>query len=567
MARDGTSAAELQALLEEVFDLAALLSTDGTIVYLNKAGRRLLGTDGAEPAGGDSMREVLAPADQASWDAEVMPALRSRGRWDGALSLLPSTGSAVPTRSLLRSLDVGFERVIAWVATDITVEQAVYERLHRRAFEDELTGLPHRSIFLDRLSMLLRQGAADAGSVGLLFVSLDRFKVRNDRFGRDVGDALLWSVAERLDAVRGPRDTVSRWEGDEFVVLREWVRDDAELLDLGGRIVRCFAEPFRHGETAVFLTGSVGATLESGGTQDVEQMLTRAELAARAARASGGARLQLFDHAMQARARRHADVEDALRGAAERGELEVRYQPEVSLRTNEIVAVESLVRWTHPELGPVGPGEFIPVAEASNLILEIDAWVMTEAMRQSSRWRSELGPACPTVAMNISARRFAQDDFMDLVEAILWESGAEPRGICLEITEGVLATDLDRAVSTLGELKALGVQLAIDDFGTGYSSLSYLRRFPVDVLKIDQSFVRGLGEDPGDSAIVEAVVQLSRALGLTSVAEGVETQHQLIELRDLDCDLAQGYLLAQPQSPGAVSELLRTGNERAAVSG
>jgi EAL domain-containing protein (putative c-di-GMP-specific phosphodiesterase class I) len=299
----------------------------------------------------------------------------------------------------------------------------------------------------------------------------------------------------------------------------------------------------------------------SPGELTIDDVLRRADAAGQMAKQRGGGTLHLFDAEMRARALRRAEIEDALRGAAERGELVLYYQPEVALRTNEIIGVEALLRWHHPEWGLVSPVEFIPVAESGNVILEIGEWVLCEAMLQSARWRSRFPSRELTVAINLSPKQFVQDDFVETVARLLSTTGAEPHDICLEITENVLMTDVDLTVATLKRLKALGVRLAVDDFGTGYSSLSYLRRFPVDVLKVDQSFVSGLGHDPEDSAIVQAVVYMGQALGLTTVAEGVETGHHVVELRELACDIAQGYHFARPISVESVSRLLEAGRD------
>jgi diguanylate cyclase (GGDEF)-like protein len=390
-------------------------------------------------------------------------------------------------------------------------------------------------------------------------VSLDRFKEKNDRFGREVGDQLLRLVAQRLDALRGPADTVSRWGGDEFVFMCEAKAGELDAPGLAARVVAAFEAPFQVAGTEVFLTASVGVSTAPPGELATDQLLRQADAAGQMAKHRGGDSVHLFDEEMQARALRRAEVEDALRGAADRGELVLHFQPEVSLRTNQIVAVEALVRWQHPDWGLVAPSEFVPVAETSNLILELGTWVLATGMGQCARWRAIFGSHTPMVAINISARQFLQDDFVELVAAMLERTGAEPSDVCLEITESVLMDDIELTVATLRRLKALGVQLAVDDFGTGYSSLSYLRRFPVDILKVDQSFVSGLGHDPEDSAIVQAVVHMGRALGLTTVAEGVETAHHLIELRELDCDVAQGYHFARPRPAEAISRMLEAG--------
>ena len=552
---------DLRALLADSSDLAAVLDGEGRLTYLNRAGRRLL----ALPPGSldASVLALAAPSDQSLLEREVFPALHLDGWWTGTLAVRAATGLEVPTRSTFRLHQEGKGPArLTWVARDITTERAVYERLHRKIFEDELTGLPHRSIFLDRLDLSLRRVEDSPEPVILLFVTLDRFKEKNDRFGREVGDALLRAVAQRLDSLRSPTDTVSRWGGDEFVFMCECDgREHLEPEELAERVRSSFDEPFSADDIEVFLSASVGMSVARPGELGTDQMLRQADAAGQMAKQRGGNQVHRFDEEMRARAMRRAEVEDALRGAAGRGELVMHFQPEVSLRTNQIVAVEALVRWQHPEWGLVAPGEFVPVAEGSSLILELGAWVLTAGMDQAARWRAAFGAVTPTVGINISARQFLQDDFVELVATTLEHTGADPGDVCLEITESVLMDDVDLTAATLQRLKALGVQLAIDDFGTGYSSLSYLRRFPVDILKVDQSFVSGLGYDPEDSAIVQAVVHMGRALHLTTVAEGVETAHHLIELRELDCDIAQGYHFARPRPAEAITRMLEAGSD------
>lgn len=551
--------AHLSALLEDSIDLAAVIEWNGAVRYLNRAGRRMLGVSGPLDGTVDGF-SLVAESDRGLVTSEVLPALRADGWWTGNLALIGS-GTEVPTRSTLRVQTAGDGTVITWLARDISTEKRVFETLRGKIFEDELTRLPHRSIFLDRLDLALRRTAGGPGAVGLAFISLDRMKEKNDRFGRVIGDELLRAVGQRLSAICGPADTAARWGGDEFVFLSEGDPEHLDGLALASRVADAFSRSFDVTGLELFQTASIGVSVGRSGETNLDQLLRQAEAAGQMAKQRGGEAVHLFDEEMQARALRRAEVEDALRGAADRGELVVHYQPEVSLRTNEIVAVEALVRWQHPEWGLVAPGEFVPVAETSSLILELGGFVLDTAMRQWTVWHELLGERTPAVAVNISPKQFIQDDFADLVAAVLERTGADPAGICLEITESVLMDDLDGTVATLKALKALGVQLAVDDFGTGYSSLSYLRAFPVDIIKVDQSFVSGLGKDPEDSAIVEAVVRMGQALRLQTVAEGVETAHHLIELRELDCDIAQGYHFARPAPADAVTPMLRAGRD------
>ncbi|MEO7428273.1 MAG: sensor domain-containing phosphodiesterase [Acidimicrobiales bacterium] len=553
----------VRALLADTADLAAILELDGTVHYINRSGRRLLGIRPEERTASVAAFELVAAIDRTVLEVAVLPALHADGWWTGNLALTTRADVEVPTRSTLRMLPAtpSAPARISWVARDISTEKAVYERLHKKIFEDELTGLPHRSIFLDRIDMALRRTDPTASGVQLLFVSLDRFKEKNDRFGREVGDQLLQAVARRLDRLCGPGRTVSRWGGDEFVILCEGTSDDGDAMHLATRIVEAFSEPMSAGGFDLFQSASVGLSTAHPAEISTDQLLRQAEAAGQMAKQRGGGVAHRFDEEMRARAMRRAEVEDALRGAVDRGELVLHFQPEVCLRTNRIVSVEALVRWHHPLWGLVAPAEFVPVAETSSLILEVGGFVLATGMRQCARWRATFPDRAPTVAINISAKQFLQDDFVSLVAACLETTGADPADICLEITESILMDDIEVTLGTLRRLKALGVQLAVDDFGTGYSSLSYLRRFPVDILKVDQSFVSGLGYDPEDSAIVQAVVHMGRALQLTTVAEGVETAHHLIELRELDCDIGQGYHFARPGPAENITRMLEAGDD------
>jgi diguanylate cyclase (GGDEF)-like protein len=550
----------LHALLADMTDLAAVIDPDGRLSFLNPAGRRLLLLHAEVTPRTLSAWDLVVPDDRELVLDDVVATLDRTGTWSGNLNLLTSNGGTLPTRSTLRRhREPDGTPATTWVARDVSTERAVYERLHKKIFEDELTGLPHRSIFLDRLDLALRRGTTHTEAVALLFVSLDRFKEKNDRFGREVGDELLQSVAHRLSGLCSPSDTVSRWGGDEFVLMCDAVVDDDSVMAMAERIVTGFEAPFSVSAGHIFLSASVGVATTGSIHISTDELLRRAEAAGQMAKQRGGGSVNVFDAEMQARATRRAEVEDALRGATERGELVLHYQPEVSILSNTIIAVEALVRWHHPEWGLVAPAEFIPVAESSNLILELGTWVVREAMTQCATWHDQLGDRAPEVAINISPRQFSQDDFVELVARSLDATGAAPDRICLEITETVLMDDIEVTVATLRRLKALGLKLAVDDFGTGYSSLSYLRRFPVDILKVDQSFVSGLGHDPEDSAIVQAVVHMGRALGLRTVAEGVETAHHLVELRELECDVAQGYHFARPRAAESITRLLEAG--------
>ena len=537
----------LGVLGTDTSDLAAVLDHAGRLVHLNPAGRQLLKlgptelpTDLASACAADLADRVRA---------EVLPALRSGAVWRGPLTLLAADGSQPHVRAVIRPHPA--RRGRPWQATllarDVTTEKAMAAQLAHRAFHDELTGLPHRSLFLDRLYVTLARPEGESRPAAVLFLNLDRFKERNDIHGHAAGDRLLAEVAGRLREALDPAAVLARFGGDEFAILREDVAGEEDAITLAAAVLDALARPFEVGEHEAYLTASVGIAVGAAGGVRPDELLRNADAAMQQAKLHGGNGFQLFDDTMRLRTRRRVEIDAALRRALDRGELAVHYQPEFSLADGSVRGVEALVRWHHPEWGLVSPAEFIPVAESTGSITALGAWVMGEAFEQAARWRATReGPFL--VAVNLSARQFAQDDVVELVAGSLAATGARPSDVCLELTESTLMEDLERALATLVDLKSLGVRLAVDDFGTGYSSLAYLKRFPVDILKVDQSFVRGLGHNDEDSALVGAVVAMAKALGLTTLAEGVETDRHVEELVGLGCDLAQGYYFGRPQA-------------------
>ena len=433
---------------------------------------------------------------------------------------------------------------------------------------DPLTGLPSRLLYLNNLKLALeRLGRGPNRSVAVLFLDLDRFKVINDSLGHGAGDQLLEAVAERIGHTLRRHETLARFGGDEFVILCEDIFDDEDAVAVAERVLKAFSLPFHLVSGETMAAASVGISVTSDPAQDPDDLIRDADAAMYRAKGAGGARVVLFDEVTRERALARLHNENAIRKAIEREEFRVFFQPEVSIGGEHIIGMEALVRWQHPERGLLGPGEFISLAEETGLIVPLGAWILRDACRRAVVWQRSRPAEQPlTLRVNVSARQLAHDSLRGTVAQIIAETGIEPALLCLEVTESVLIEDPEESIRTLTELKQLGVKIAIDDFGTGYSSLEYLRRLPVDCVKVDRSFVRGVPENEEDVAIVNAVIELGHALKLSVTAEGVETTDQFDNLRAAGCDTAQGFLFFRPEPPEEVAKLF-AGAQAAAEAG
>ena len=545
----------LRSRIEHVLDMArdAFMETDarGVLTEWNRQSEVLFGWSRDEVLGRPVI-EFLVPdrhRPTARRELEALAtSLRTMGRTRSRqLRLLHREGYEIEVLGSAYIVGSGADLRVGGFLYDQNEDRAAEEALAHAYLHDSLTGLPNRTLFTYRLAYALAKGKSAPGSIAVLVLDLDRFKAINDGLGHEVGDEVLVAVSSRLEAADGASEVIARLGGDEFLVL--FVGDDAEgdAVAFAERALHALSTPIPAGDGEVFITASIGVACTSRRVNEATPLLSNADAAMYQAKRRGGGTVEVFGEVMRMQVLDRMHTEHSLHRALERQELRLFYQPVVEIKGSRAVGVEALLRWEHPEQGLVAPNRFIPVAEESGLIIPIGAWVLHEACRQLCMWRSDrLGGPGGAMEVNLSARQIDHPEIITTVERILEDTGLPPDCLTLEITESALMNDAASARRVLQALKDLGVTLAIDDFGTGYSSLSHLQRFPLDILKIDKSFVDALGVDQGGTEIVAAVVKLAHALGLQVIAEGVETERQLDALLRLDCDFAQGYLFSRP---------------------
>jgi diguanylate cyclase (GGDEF)-like protein/PAS domain S-box-containing protein len=543
------SEARFSSLVEHASDVIAVVGPGDVIRYLSPAVGRVLGYDADRLVG-------MTLADLAT---------TTNGR--PIRSLSDPTGRAQPVALAWRMTHadghlIDIEAIVTDLRTDPNVagfvlnlrdvsERRTFEdQLVHQAFHDSLTSLANRVLFRDRVEHALARRLRRPGRLAVLFVDLDDFKKVNDALGHAAGDDLLGEVARRLRGAVRSADTVARLGGDEFGILLEDI-DDVESIACAERIVGELGEPYRLRDLSIELGASIGIALHDGRSVSADDLLRDADVALYRAKAAGKGRHAVFTPEMHIAADERLALETDLRGALERGEFKLEYQPVLDLAHGGVVSTEALVRWHHPARGLLSPLSFIPVAEATGLIVPIGRWVLFEACRQLAKWHRDRPDERVSVSVNLSARQLAAPDLLADVEQAIARHGLRPGELILEITESLLVDARGAGAETLGRLRSLGARIAIDDFGTGYSALAYLHRFPSDILKIDKAFVDGLDGDRENRDVAEAVVQIGHALGMQIVAEGVERKAQLDRLRDTGCDMGQGYLLGRPMAPAA----------------
>lgn len=556
------------SLVAQVFanSLEGILITDpaGVIIRVNRAFTEVTGYSVAE-AVGQKPSLLRSGLDQDTFN-RIKPQLQNGGHWQGELVNRRRDGSLFPASvSISAVLDShGLEIGLITSFRDISESKSNEERIRHLAYYDPLTSLPNRSLFNDRLHREMQRAQRSNRLVALLFLDLDRFKAVNDSMGHSIGDQLLKQVAGRLQECVRADDTVARMGGDEFTVILGDLPSRSRAISaatcVAEKIRHMLAQPFELVGREVFISTSIGVALCPYDGEEPPLLQRNADTAMYHAKECGKNNVQFYAESMNARSAERLDLQSALHRAVIGEQFELRYQPIVSLVDQRLLGVEVLLRWQHPQKGLVAPGEFVPIAEESGLIVPIGAWVLDKACAQFAQWQRE-GLALERLAVNLSARQFSDGSLTGSVIHALDASGMRPDQLELELTESILMDDVGHSLGQLQDLNAMGVRLAIDDFGTGYSSLNYLKQFPLDCLKIDRSFVQQLAEAQ-DQRIVQAIIALARSFDLEVLAEGVETQAQMLALQQLGCDSAQGFYFARPLTAAEFGECWRQWSPR-----
>ncbi|MFZ4662763.1 MAG: putative bifunctional diguanylate cyclase/phosphodiesterase [Caldilineaceae bacterium] len=555
------SEARFRSLVQHGSEIIIILDAHGAIRYISPAIERMLGYQPEAMIGANLNQQVIHPRDLATSINFHETLLNTPDKTHATEMLMQHRdGSWLHFEMIGSNLlqDANVQGLLI-TARDISERKIFEQQLQHQAFHDPLTGLPNRALFMNRLQhALIRAGRHTPNDLlALLFVDLDLFKVVNDSLGHEAGDHLLVAVANRLQLAIRPQDTVARFGGDEFMILLEDLPDEAAARAIAEEMLQKLRVTENINGYEIVVTASIGVALNYAGIDSTSDLLRYADAAMYQAKREGKGRYHVFDGRTSTSLLERLELEQELRRAVELEEFRVFYQPIIALNSRKVIGIEALIRWQHPRLGLIAPAHFINTAEETGLIVPMGRWVLEEACRQVSQWQTEREDDIRLeLSVNLSAKQLQQPNLATEIAEVLKKTGLAPINLKLEITESVAMSDAEGMLARLHELKALGVKLAIDDFGTGYSSLSYLKRFPVDTLKIDRSFVSGLGQNAEDTAIVQAVVTMAHTVGLTVTAEGVETTEITDHLQGLGCDLAQGYYFAKPLPSADLAALL-----------
>ncbi len=533
----------------------------GRILSVNPSFTRITGYT-LEEAIGENPRMLKSGRHDEAFYSSMWQQLKGSGRWEGEIWNRRKSGEVYPEWLQIAAVGAAEGPVSHYLATfsDITESKSAQRRIEFLAHHDALTELPNRLSANQQLKLAIGHAEQSKGKVALLFLDMDHFKSINEAQGHVFGDAVLKIVTARIQGCVRETDTVSRHGGDEFIVILSELREKDAIIRIAEMILRKTEEPITLDGHELSLTMSIGIAVYPDDGQSFETLLNNADAAMYQAKEVGRNTYQFYNNSMTTDHGEQLQIRNGLRRALERGEFVLHYQPQFLLDGGAVIGAEALVRWNHPELGLMPPGRFIPVAEDSGLIVPIGEWVLREACRQAKAWQRAGLPEL-VVAVNLSAVQFKRGNLYQSVTNALCDSGLDPAFLELELTESILIRDTENVLATVRQLKLLGINLSIDDFGTGYSSLSYLKRFKVDKLKIDQSFVRDLASDPDDAAIVRAVIQMAKSLNLRTVAEGVENAHTANQLRVFRCDEVQGYHFARPMAAAAFETYLEQQRE------
>ncbi|MDR6552734.1 EAL domain-containing protein [Paenibacillus qinlingensis] len=546
-----------RSVVESAHDAIILADDNGTIISWNKGASLIFGYEEGELIG-EKLRTIFPNRYLAIHQERLEKLLTTQdpnelGRTH-ELQGLRKDQSELPVELSLAVWKEEGSTYFSCIIRDISERKRTEEKINQMVYRDPLTGLPNRLLLNDRLELALDQAYENQQIIGIMFIDLDRFKYINDTLGHAMGDKLLIDVAKRFEANIGKGDTVSRQGGDEFIVLWANTTTD-EMIKNATKMVRIFSESFNILEHELFVTPSIGISLYPSDGGDIETLIKNADTAMYRVKEHGKNNFQFYTPEMNETVTKKMQMEIGLRKALERNEFNVYYQPQIDVNSGKIIGVEALIRWQHPEWGPISPTEFIPLAEETGLIIPIGEWVLNEACRQNKDWQDQ-GFAPLRMAVNISSRQFKQSNLIDIVSKALDESGLNPEYLELELTESIIQ-DSKYAIETMHELKLMGIFLSIDDFGTGYSSLNYLKLFPIDSLKIDQSFTRNMFDDIKDAALVHTIISMAHNLDLKVIAEGVETKEQLQFLSQRECNEAQGYLFSRPVPAKEMTSIIK----------